>query len=211
MSVLPTPPHELVDSAAGSQDRRRPCPSAWIAAATCRTQACRAGPGTSGRRPVLHRGVGAAPLRSLPGTAARCPSASTHGCSVVDVRLVMIGHDLVRNHAGPLARLEKEGLSTRRIAMLAKEHVHDDTVLIDSAIDTNSAYRSCETGTPRLRSNAFRPCVGDGGPRRPAAARTPEPSRAPCDVRRRCRAQRAPPGPADSTVGRPGTSGPPSG
>jgi hypothetical protein len=52
----------------------------------------------------------------------------------LDVRLVTIGHDLVWHHPGALNGLAKEGLRTGGVAVLAKEHIHDDAVLINSAI-----------------------------------------------------------------------------
>jgi hypothetical protein len=52
----------------------------------------------------------------------------------LDVRLVMIGHDLVRYHAGALDGLPKERLCTCGIAMLAHEHIHHDAILVDGSI-----------------------------------------------------------------------------
>ena len=52
----------------------------------------------------------------------------------LDVRLVMIGHDLVRYYTRALDGLPKEGLRTRCIAVLAKEHIYHNAVLINGAI-----------------------------------------------------------------------------
>jgi hypothetical protein len=70
-------------------------------------------------------------------TVQACPdveSAGTGGGHRLDVRLVMIGHDLVRYHAGALDGLPKERLCTCSIAMLAHEHIHHDAILVDGSI-----------------------------------------------------------------------------
>src|SRR5918911_1063442 len=61
-------------------------------------------------------------------------SAWTRGRHGFDVRLVVIGHDLVRNHASSLDRLAEEGLGAGRVAVVTKEHIHDHTVLINGPI-----------------------------------------------------------------------------
>jgi hypothetical protein len=46
----------------------------------------------------------------------------------------MIGHDLVWRHTVALDSLPKEGLGTRRIAVLAKQDIDDHAVLVNGAI-----------------------------------------------------------------------------
>src|SRR5919199_3472687 len=77
----------------------------------------------------------------------------------VHIRLVMIGHDLVRRHAAALDGLSKEGVRTGAVAVLAKEHIHDDAVLVNGAIQSG-ASAPCGTRTPRPRTTARRPLRG---------------------------------------------------
>jgi hypothetical protein len=71
----------------------------------------------------------------LPACAVQpCPDVvsararSRHG---LGVRLMVISHDHVRNHASPLDRLLKEGLGTGGVAVLTEEDVDDHAVFID--------------------------------------------------------------------------------
>src|SRR5918912_4584726 len=98
--------------------------------------------------------------------------AGTGGRHCLDIRLVVIGHDLVGRHTVALDGLPKEGLGTGRIAVLAKEDIHDHTVLVNRAIEvallslaeeedfihepaladrrSPSAYLGCELRSERL-------------------------------------------------------------
>jgi hypothetical protein len=60
--------------------------------------------------------------------------ARTRGRHGFDIRLVMIGHDLVRRHPVALDGLPKEGLGTGRVAVLAEQDIDDHAILIDGAI-----------------------------------------------------------------------------
>jgi hypothetical protein len=91
---------------------------------------------TAVAEPIAHGHV--APLDSL-GRRAPCAvqprsdvdSAWAGGQHGLDVRLVMIGHHLTRDHSSPFDRLPKEGFCTRRVAVLTKDYVDDHTVLVD--------------------------------------------------------------------------------
>src|SRR5919202_5122235 len=61
-------------------------------------------------------------------------SAWTRGRHGFAVRLLVIGHDLIWNHASPLDRLAEEGLGAGRVAVVTKEHIHDHAVLVDRPI-----------------------------------------------------------------------------
>jgi hypothetical protein len=62
----------------------------------------------------------------------------------LDVRLVVIGHDVVWNHASPLDGLAKEGLGTGCVAVLAQEHIDDHTILVDRAVQLGLLPRAGE-------------------------------------------------------------------
>jgi hypothetical protein len=58
----------------------------------------------------------------------------TGGGHCLDIRLVVIGDHLVRDHSGVLDGLAEERLGAGRVTVLAKEDIHDHAVLINGAI-----------------------------------------------------------------------------
>jgi hypothetical protein len=64
-------------------------------------------------------------------------SAWARGRHRLDVRLVVVGHDRMRDDAGALDGMRKEGLRTPRVTVVAKEHIHDHAILING-IDTST-------------------------------------------------------------------------
>jgi hypothetical protein len=86
---------------------------------------------------------------------------SRHG---LDVRLVVIGHDLIRHHTGAPDRLAKERPRAPCIAVVAKKHIDDYAVLVDGTIPValvslaeqghSSTNQRLPTGGRRRRTSA---------------------------------------------------------
>jgi len=57
----------------------------------------------------------------------------------LDIRLVVIGHHLVRDHPATLDRLPKEGFGTRRIAVLTQQDINDHAILVDRSVQVLSS------------------------------------------------------------------------
>ena len=66
--------------------------------------------------------------------SADVESAWTDGRHGLDIRLVMIGHDCIGDHPGPLDGLAKERLGTGSVAVVTKEHIDDHAILVDGTI-----------------------------------------------------------------------------
>jgi hypothetical protein len=71
----------------------------------------------------------------------------------LDVRLVVVGHDLVRDQPAALDGLAKERLGTGRIAVITEQHVHHHTVLVDTAVI--NAIARVTGGNSRLVQRLF--------------------------------------------------------
>jgi hypothetical protein len=61
-------------------------------------------------------------------------SAGTGGRHGLHVRLVVIGHHLIRDYPAPLDRLAKERLSARRVAVVTLQDVDDYARLVDRSV-----------------------------------------------------------------------------
>jgi hypothetical protein len=62
-------------------------------------------------------------------------STWTGGRHGLDRRLVVIGDDFAEDHPGTLDGLAKERLCARRVALVAKEHIHDYAIFVDRSIE----------------------------------------------------------------------------
>jgi hypothetical protein len=63
----------------------------------------------------------------------RAPGQSV--ATAFDALLMVIGYDSVRNHAGSLDRLQKEGIGTGGVAALTHQDVDDHAALINRTVE----------------------------------------------------------------------------